>query len=292
MAELFHDDSVKQRIAHDRRLYRTEEDCLPDLASSTTIYVGNLSFFAQESQILETFSMVGPVQRVVMGINKQTKTPCGFCFVEFVHQEHARAALKYVSDTACDDRIIRCGWDSGFKDGRQYGRGKKTGGQVRDEMVENADPDRPLPQRSYSRPDNNNYRGGGRGGRGRGDHRNNYDRKPYHGGNSNYNHNNSNRRGGHNEKRGGRGNYYQRDTRDYRDNTFDRSGGGDGSLGKRSRESFDNNQEGGENFRYSGDGDRRYNSNRNHDYGRTETNYDNFRGARGEHDERADYRKQ
>jgi len=29
-----------------------------------------------------------------------------------------------------DDRVIRCDWDAGFKEGRQYGRGKH-GGQVR-----------------------------------------------------------------------------------------------------------------------------------------------------------------
>jgi hypothetical protein len=29
-----------------------------------------------------------------------------------------------------DDRIVRTDWDAGFKEGRQYGRGK-SGGQVR-----------------------------------------------------------------------------------------------------------------------------------------------------------------
>ena len=39
---------------------------------------------------------------------------------------------RYINGTRLDDRIIRTDWDAGFKEGRQYGRGK-SGGQVRDE---------------------------------------------------------------------------------------------------------------------------------------------------------------
>ena len=37
--------------------------------------------------------------------------------------------MRYVNGTRLDDRIVRTDWDVGFKEGRQYGRGK-TGGQV------------------------------------------------------------------------------------------------------------------------------------------------------------------
>ena len=37
--------------------------------------------------------------------------------------------MRYVNGTRLDDRIVRCDWDAGFKEGRQYGRGK-SGGQV------------------------------------------------------------------------------------------------------------------------------------------------------------------
>lgn len=248
MAELFHDDSVKQRVVWDRNPvtgYRYEEENLAALADSRTLYVGNLSFYTSEAQITETFSMVGPVQRVIMGINRLNKTPCGFCFVEFYNQDHACAALKYVSETACDGRIIRCGWDSGFKEGRQYGRGKKTGGQVREEMVETADPDRPMPQQRPHYQQNNYRGGGGGGGRGRGGH-GSYDRKPHYnnrqgGGGYQYN----DRRGQHG---GGKGGNYHRDNRGgYRDNNNDRS-----SLGKRGRD--DHNDSHQDSYRYSGGG--------------------------------------
>lgn len=60
------------------------------------------------------------------------KTPCGFCFVEYVDRDDAMNAMRYVNGTRLDDRIVRTDWDAGFIEGRQYGRGK-SGGQVRDE---------------------------------------------------------------------------------------------------------------------------------------------------------------
>lgn len=40
--------------------------------------------------------------------------------------------MKYTNGTKLDERVIRCDLDPGFKEGRQFGRGK-SGGQVRDE---------------------------------------------------------------------------------------------------------------------------------------------------------------
>src|SRR5690348_13809766 len=41
-----------------------------DLSESTTLYVGNLSFYTTEEQIYELFSRCGRVKRVIMGLNK------------------------------------------------------------------------------------------------------------------------------------------------------------------------------------------------------------------------------
>uniref|UniRef100_A0A1A9WJK5 Nuclear cap-binding protein subunit 2 n=1 Tax=Glossina brevipalpis TaxID=37001 RepID=A0A1A9WJK5_9MUSC len=102
------------------------------LRESTTLYVGNLSFYTTEEQIHELFSRCGEVRRIVMGLDKYKKTPCGFCFVEYYRRPEAENAMRYVNGTRLDDRLIRVDWDAGFIEGRQYGRGK-TGGQVRDE---------------------------------------------------------------------------------------------------------------------------------------------------------------
>ncbi|XP_005178552.2 nuclear cap-binding protein subunit 2B [Musca domestica] len=102
------------------------------LKESTTLYVGNMSFYTTEEQIHELFSRCGEVRRIIMGLDKYKKTPCGFCFVEYYTRADAETAMRYVNGTRLDDRLIRVDWDAGFVEGRQYGRGK-TGGQVRDE---------------------------------------------------------------------------------------------------------------------------------------------------------------
>lgn len=61
---------------------REEQEKL--LTESSTLYVGNLSFYTTEEQIYELFGKCGDIKRVVMGLDKYRKTPCGFCFVEYV----------------------------------------------------------------------------------------------------------------------------------------------------------------------------------------------------------------
>uniref|UniRef100_A0A6M2DE87 Nuclear cap-binding protein subunit 2 n=1 Tax=Xenopsylla cheopis TaxID=163159 RepID=A0A6M2DE87_XENCH len=109
---------------------RSEQDRL--LKNSSTLYVGNLSFYTTEEQIYELFSKCGDVRRVIMGLDKYKKTPCGFCFVEYYGRQDAESCMRYINGTRLDGRIVRIDWDAGFVEGRQYGRGK-TGGQVRDE---------------------------------------------------------------------------------------------------------------------------------------------------------------
>ncbi|KAI1286922.1 Nuclear cap-binding protein subunit 2 [Halotydeus destructor] len=115
---------------------RTEQE--KELTESTTLYVGNLSFYTSEEQIYELFGKCGDIKRVIVGLDKLKKTPCGFCFVEYHTRADARNAMRYVNGTRLDDRVIRTDWDTGFLDGRQYGRGK-SGGQVRDEYRDDFD---------------------------------------------------------------------------------------------------------------------------------------------------------
>jgi nuclear cap-binding protein subunit 2 len=49
--------------------------------------------------------------------------------------------VNFLNGTKLDNRVIRTDLDPGFREGRQYGRGK-FGGQVRDEYRTNYDPDR------------------------------------------------------------------------------------------------------------------------------------------------------
>lgn len=105
------------------------------------------------------FSRCGEIKRLVMGLDRFNKTPCGFCFVEYYNHQDALDCMKYIGGTKLDERIIRTDLDPGFQEGRQYGcvaillqvvtqntnsissRGK-SGGQVRDEYRDEYDPGR------------------------------------------------------------------------------------------------------------------------------------------------------
>jgi nuclear cap-binding protein subunit 2 len=64
------------------------------LLKSSTLYVGNLSFLTTEEQIHELFSRAGDVKRIIMGLDKVKKTPCGFCFVEYYTRGDAENAMR------------------------------------------------------------------------------------------------------------------------------------------------------------------------------------------------------
>lgn len=61
-----------------------EQNHALDLANTTTLYVGNLSFYATEEQIYEHFSKCSEIKRIIVGLDRNQKTPCGFCVVEYV----------------------------------------------------------------------------------------------------------------------------------------------------------------------------------------------------------------
>ncbi|KAL8928766.1 MAG: hypothetical protein Q9208_001544 [Pyrenodesmia sp. 3 TL-2023] len=120
---------------------KTPEEPEDPLKDATTLYVGNLSFYTTEEQIHELFAKCGKIKRLVMGLDRFNKTPCGFCFVEYYTHQDALDCMKYIGGTKLDERIIRTDLDPGFQEGRQYGRGK-SGGQVRDEYRDEYDPGR------------------------------------------------------------------------------------------------------------------------------------------------------
>ena len=121
------------------------------LKNSSTLYIGNLSYNTTEFQLYQLFSFCGKIKRVIMGLNRLTKSPCGFAFIEYLDKESAQTAKKALMGTIIDGKEIRVDIDLGFEEGRQYGRGK-SGCQRRDEMRKNYDPDRPW------KKSNNNYR--------------------------------------------------------------------------------------------------------------------------------------
>jgi nuclear cap-binding protein subunit 2 len=137
MAHLFVDLNPSTHY-WDKRSGLSRDEWFQRLLNSTTLYVGNLSFYTTEDQIYELFSKAGRVNRVVMGLNRFKKSPCGFCFVEFGNHDNAARAISLLSGTMLDDRPIRADWDAGMEEGRQFGRGQ-TGDQWRDDFRDDYD---------------------------------------------------------------------------------------------------------------------------------------------------------
>ena len=72
---LWHNEGENtQKIYVDRQFFASYEDQVKALKGSRTVYVGNLSFYTTEDQVHALASVCGPVKRVVMGLNRKTKT--------------------------------------------------------------------------------------------------------------------------------------------------------------------------------------------------------------------------
>lgn len=120
-----------------------------------TVYVGNLSHFSTEEQIHELFLKCGSIDRIIMGLDRNKLTPCGFCFVVYKTEEGSLNAMKFLKATFLDGQSLSIDLDPGFREGRQFGRGI-FGGQAAQEAADSE---------GYKGEGRGGFRGG-RGGRG------------------------------------------------------------------------------------------------------------------------------
>lgn len=95
----------------DRKFEGSLEEYVACLRQTTTVYVGNLAFHTTEEQIHELFGTCGPLRRIVMGLDKNEKTPCGFCFVEYVTRHDTEDCVKYLNGARLDEREVRIDFD-------------------------------------------------------------------------------------------------------------------------------------------------------------------------------------
>ncbi|MEO6847375.1 MAG: hypothetical protein ABI443_07595 [Chthoniobacterales bacterium] len=70
----------------------------PIEVTSPRVYVGNLSFDATESDLLELFSGVGSVQNAEIVFNKDTHRSKGFGFIQMASMEEASRAVSELHD--------------------------------------------------------------------------------------------------------------------------------------------------------------------------------------------------
>ncbi|CAD98713.1 RRM domain containing protein [Cryptosporidium parvum Iowa II] len=143
MSYLFH--AIGHEYSYFDKKNYSKDDWIAKISKSTTVYVGNLSFFTTEEIISEVFGLCGPIKAIYLGLNHQTMQPCGFCFVQYYSHADALTAVTFLNRSYCDGREIRVDWDSGedISGSRRYGRGN-SGFQWRDELRNQIDPDRQL----------------------------------------------------------------------------------------------------------------------------------------------------
>ena len=109
------------------------------------LYVGNLSYNISEEQLRELFGQAGEIKEVSLIMDRDTRRPKGFGFVEMTTQADAEKAIQMFNEYELDGRKLTVnmarpreerGGGGGYRGG--YGGGGGRGG----------------------------YGGGGRGGRG------------------------------------------------------------------------------------------------------------------------------
>lgn len=129
---LFGTTTEQKRMYWDKSHYPSIESQRDALEKSSTLYIGNLAFSTRSQHIWSHFSQIGPLRQVIMGVDRYTRTPCGFCFVEYCDREDALCAVAHLSSTKLDGRVIRVDLDAGYQESREFGRGP-SGGQMRDD---------------------------------------------------------------------------------------------------------------------------------------------------------------
>ena len=105
------------------------------------LYVGNLSYNVSEDELRELFSQAGEVKEVTLIMDRDTRRPKGFGFVEFTNQADAEKAIQMFNDQELDGRRMTVniarprepragggGFGGGYGGGGGRGGGRGGGG--------------------------------------------------------------------------------------------------------------------------------------------------------------------
>ncbi len=99
------------------------------------LYVGNLSYNVTEDELRELFSQAGEIKEVAMILDRDTRRPKGFGFVEFMNQADAEKAIQMFNDYEMDGRRLTVNMarpreerSGGGGYGNRSGRGNSSGG--------------------------------------------------------------------------------------------------------------------------------------------------------------------
>mmetsp|Transcript_126585 Transcript_126585/g.253095 ORF Transcript_126585/g.253095 Transcript_126585/m.253095 type:complete len:276 (+) Transcript_126585:75-902(+) len=80
------------------------------LATSCSIFVGNVPYDAQEDELRDLFSKVGNVTSVRVVCDKDTRQPKGYAFCDFVDASSVHAAIEKLNNMEYNGRKLRIDW--------------------------------------------------------------------------------------------------------------------------------------------------------------------------------------
>ena len=72
-----------------------------------TIYIGNLSFQAEQQDLFDLFSQYGEVKNCSLPLDRETGRKRGFAFVEMTKDEDEQTAIDDLQDVEWMGRAIR-----------------------------------------------------------------------------------------------------------------------------------------------------------------------------------------
>ena len=72
-----------------------------------TIYIGNLSFQAEQEDLVDLFSQYGEVQKASLPLDRETGRKRGFAFVEMTNEADEQKAIDDLQDVEWMGRMIR-----------------------------------------------------------------------------------------------------------------------------------------------------------------------------------------
>ncbi len=70
------------------------------------LYVGNLSYNVAENELRELFGQAGEIKEVTLILDRDTRRPKGFGFVEFMNQADAEKAIQMFNEYELDGRKL------------------------------------------------------------------------------------------------------------------------------------------------------------------------------------------
>ena len=72
-----------------------------------TIYIGNLSFQAEQEDLLDLFSQYGEVKQCSLPLDRETGRKRGFAFVELTNEADEQKAIDDLQEVEWMGRMIR-----------------------------------------------------------------------------------------------------------------------------------------------------------------------------------------